>query len=88
MVAIKISDPRELEMPDIGLIKFMDDETGKSIWVDTSDRNVRRAYHNQHKESDSYTKNILQKAGVDFAEIQTNRSYVNPLMNLFKRRGK
>lgn len=88
MVAIKISDPRELEMPDIGLIKFMDAETGKSIWVDTSDRNVRRAYHNQHKESDSYTKNILQKAGVDFAEIQTNRSYVNPLMNLFKRRGK
>jgi len=88
MVAIKISDPREMELPDVGLVKFADAESGKIMWVDTSDRNVRRAYHLKHKESENYTKNVLRKAGVDFAEINTGKSYVNALMNLFKRRAK
>jgi uncharacterized protein (DUF58 family) len=87
-VALRISDPREVELPDVGLVKFMDAETGKTIWVDTSDRKVRKAYHIKHKESETYTKQVLRKAGVDFADIHTNKSYVNPLMNLFKRRGK
>lgn len=88
MVAIKISDPREMELPDVGLVKFADAESGKIMWVDTSDRNVRRAYQLKHKESESYTKNVLRKAGVDFAEINSGKSYVNALMNLFKRRAK
>lgn len=87
-VALRISDPREVELPDVGLVKFMDAETGKTMWVDTSDRKVRKAYHIKHKESETYTKQVLRKAGVDFADIHTNKSYVNPLMNLFKRRGK
>ncbi|MFN4123900.1 MAG: DUF58 domain-containing protein [Flavobacteriales bacterium] len=88
LVALKISDPREQELPDVGLVKFMDAETGKTMWVDTSDRNIRKDYKLNHKESDHYTKVLLRKAGVDFAEISTNRSYVNPLINLFKRRGR
>jgi uncharacterized protein (DUF58 family) len=87
-VALRISDPREVELPDVGLVKFMDAETGKTMWVDTSDKKVRKAYHIKHKESETYTKQVLRKAGVDFADIHTNKSYVNPLMNLFKRRGK
>lgn len=88
LVALKISDPREQELPDVGLVKFMDAETGKTMWVDTSDRNIRKDYQLNHKESDHYTKALLRKAGVDFAEISTNKSYVNPLINLFKRRGR
>lgn len=88
LVALKISDPREQELPDVGLVKFMDAETGKTMWVDTSDRKIRRDYQIKHKESDNYTRTLLHKAGIDFAEIMTNKSYVNPLINLFKRRGR
>lgn len=86
MVALKIYDKRETEMPDIGLVKMKDAETGKYLWVDTSSRNVREAYADWWKENDKKYIEILNKAGVDKAVIRTDEDYVKPLMNLFKRR--
>ncbi len=86
LIAIKISDPREYEMPDIGLVKFKDAETAKNIWVDTSDLKTRKLYNNWYSENEKYLKKVFVKSGVDVANIRTDEDYVKPLINLFKRR--
>jgi uncharacterized protein (DUF58 family) len=86
LIAIKISDPRENEMPDIGLVKFKDAETGKNMWVDTTDYSTRKSYKDWHNENEKYLKKVFLKSGVDVANIKTDEDYVKPLINLFKRR--
>ena len=86
LVALRITDKREMEIPKVGLVKFRDNETGKDMWVDTSSN----AWH------DAYAKMILHRAaslnhtftthGVDNALIYTDEDYVKPLMQLFKKR--
>lgn len=86
MVALKIYDKRETQMPNMGLVKMKDAETGKYMWVDTSNKNIRETYAEWWKENDRKYIEILNKAGVDKAVIRTDEDYVKPLMNLFKRR--
>lgn len=86
LIGIKISDPREYEMPDIGLVKFKDAETGKNLWIDTSDFAVRKSYKDWYIENEKYLKKVFLKSGVDVANIRTDEDYVKPLINLFKRR--
>ncbi len=86
LVALQIYDEREKELPDVGLIKLLDAETGESKWVDTSNSEVRKRYITQALKFDKNLSEILRKSGVDFAKIGTHQSYVQPLMNLFKRR--
>ena len=87
IVALRLCDPREISMPDVGLVRFKDAETGEAIWVDTSDRSVRKAYEIHYKKHEDFVKTALSKAGVDQAILHTDRSYIQPLSNLFKRRG-
>lgn len=87
IVALRLSDPREISMPDVGLVRFKDAETGEAIWVDTSDRSVRKAYDIYYKKHEDFVKSAFSKAGVDQAILHTDRSYIQPLSNLFKRRG-
>ncbi len=86
VVALKIYDKREQELPSIGLIRVKDAETGNYSWVNTSSKKVRKNYadwwHNQHQKS----KEIFRKSGVDVAEIATDQDYVRSLIALFKRR--
>jgi len=86
LIAIKISDPRETELPDIGLVKFKDAESGQKIWVDTSDFSTRKIYKDWHNNNEKYIKKVFLKSGVDVANIRTDEDYVKPLINLFKRR--
>jgi len=86
LVALRIYDKREMELPDIGLVKFMDAETGTLKWIDTSDKNVRIHYYATAKKEEAQLKEIFNKSGVDSADINTAESYIKPLMNLFKRR--
>jgi len=86
LIALKISDPREYEMPDIGLVKFKDAESGQNMWVDTSDFSTRKKYKNWHEENEKYLKKVFLKCGVDVAHISTDEDYVKPLIGLFKRR--
>ncbi len=87
VVALRVIDPREQSIPDVGLMKLKDAETGETIWVDTSDRNVRKAFEIHSKKMDDQSKLIFSRAGVDAAQLHTDRSYIQPLSNLFKRRG-
>jgi len=86
LVALRIYDKREMELPDIGLVKFMDAETGTLKWIDTSDKDVRIHFYAEAKKQEAFLKEIFNKSGVDSADINTAESYIKPLMNLFKRR--
>jgi uncharacterized protein (DUF58 family) len=86
IVALKIYDKRETEMPSIGLVKLKDAETGQYNWVDTSSKAVREAYRKWWTETDQKTKNTFRKCGVDNVSVSTDDDYVKALISLFKKR--
>jgi uncharacterized protein (DUF58 family) len=88
VVALRIFDERESTMPDIGMIKMKDAETGEYMWVDTSSRTVRGAYEHWWKNHNAQLDQVFTKTGVDYVNINTREDYVRSLMTLFKKRGK
>jgi uncharacterized protein (DUF58 family) len=87
IVALPVSDPLESALPDVGLMNILDPETGETFWVDTSDKALRKAYEIRARKHADKLKLTLSRAGVDSAWIGTDKSYIQPLSNLFKRRG-
>jgi len=87
LVALKIYDQREEEIPSIGLVKIKDAETGEYSWVDTSNKKVRENYSAWWRNERETVSEIFKRSGVDMAEIRTDQDYVKSLINLFKRRG-
>lgn len=87
VVALQVIDPREAQLPDVGLVQFMDAETAEVRWIDTSDRAVRKNYELNYRKHDEALRNLFARAGVDLAVLQTDRSWITPLSNLLKRRG-
>jgi uncharacterized protein (DUF58 family) len=86
MIALRIFDKREREMPDVGLVQFVDAESGQARWIDTSDKKVRAHFFEKGRQIDAKLRDIFNKSGVDTALINTADSYIQPLMGLFKRR--
>ncbi|MFT3738946.1 MAG: DUF58 domain-containing protein [Breznakibacter sp.] len=86
VVALKVYDKRETELPPIGWMKLKDAETDKYIWVDTSSRHVRETYQKWWLETDAKTKNIFRKCGVDHVSVRTDEDYVKALIAMFKKR--
>jgi uncharacterized protein (DUF58 family) len=86
LIALKFSDKAEKEIPNIGLAKFNDLETGKTKWVNTSLKSVRKKYTAKQEKLDSHLKDTLKKSNIDYTEINTEEDYIKPLINLFKRR--
>lgn len=87
VVALKIYDIREQEIPSIGLIKIKDAETGEYSWVDTSNKKVRENYSKWWRNKEENMMEIFKRSGVDVADIRTDQDYVRSLISLFKRRG-
>ena len=85
-VTLLTKDIAEETLPDLGLIPMKDFESGKSFWVDTSDKEVRANYKRNRDKKLQETENLLRKSGIDYTYLYTNRSYVQPLMQLFKKR--
>lgn len=86
IVALRIYDKREMELPNAGLIKIKDAETGELKWIDTSSAEVRRQYMVAAKTAELKLKDVFSKSGVDTANISTGESYIRPLLTLFKKR--
>ncbi len=86
VVALKVYDKRETEMPPVGLVKMKDAETGHYSWIDTSNSSVRKAFSKWWKENDENTQAIFRKCGIDNTSIRTDEDYVKSLMYLFKKR--
>lgn len=87
VVALRVYDKGELQLPDLGLIKLQDAETGKTKWVNTRNPALRKKYQKEKFIRDKKVKEALKKSGVDFTDIATDENYVRPLMTLFKKRG-
>jgi uncharacterized protein (DUF58 family) len=86
IVGLWIYDLREKELPDAGLIKVRDMETGKTAWIDTSERAFRESYRKLNMERHEDIADMFSRNGIDCVSISTGDDYVKPLMNLFKNR--
>lgn len=84
--AINIYDPREKEMPDVGLVNITDGETGEQMWVNTSDRKWRREFKEWNDIVYNKAITTLRKYKVDCVSIRTDEDYVKGLVSLFKSR--
>ena len=83
---IEVYDPRERNIPDVGLVHIKDAETGKAAWVNTSDRKMRRAYADWFKNVEQTSSRLFMKYNVDKVSIAVDDDYVKGLMTLFKSR--
>ena len=86
LIALRIFDQREKELPNMGLTLFEDGETGKRKWINTSKRRVRETYYNNSLSREHNILEIFKKSKVDHANICIQSGYIQPLMNLFKKR--
>ncbi|WP_167608375.1 DUF58 domain-containing protein [Maribellus sediminis] len=86
VVALKIYDERETELPPIGMVKFKDAETGEYVWVDSSSRRTRQIYSKWWLDHAKKMDVMFKKCGVDYVSINTREDYVRSLMTLFKKR--
>jgi uncharacterized protein (DUF58 family) len=86
IVALKIYDPVEKSIPDVGLIKINDAESGTGKWIDTSSALTRNEYENWWNNHIELIKNTFKRCGVDSSMIGTDEDYVKPLLKLFKTR--
>ncbi len=86
IVALKVYDPIERAIPDVGLIKVSDSETGEEKWVDTSSKSARLSYEQWWNKHIELIKNIFKRCGVDSTELRTDLDYVKPLVMLFENR--
>ncbi|HCI56089.1 MAG TPA: DUF58 domain-containing protein [Bacteroidales bacterium] len=86
IAALKIFDPAEKMISDLGLVRVCDPETGLEKWVDTSLKKVREEYSKWWESHTKTIQNVFRKAGVDSAWISTGEDYVQPLIRFFKKR--
>jgi uncharacterized protein (DUF58 family) len=82
--AIQIYDRREAELPNIGLVKFHDAETGHDLWVDTAITSVRNNYAQAWCDNQNQIQQLFTRTGVDYVSVRTDEDYVKALMHLFK----
>ena len=86
IIALKVSDPREREMPDVGIVELQDAETARKVWVDTASQAVRDHYAKAWTEREERTRELLLHNRIDIADISTDSDYVAELIKLFKQR--
>lgn len=88
IIGIQLVDPREEELPNVGLLRVEDAETGSVKWLDTTSGSVREAYLKEYKTYRDYCRNAFMKTSADFVTIKSDDDYVNELLKFFKRRSK
>ena len=86
IVALKVYDPMETSLPDVGLIKVSDSESGAERWVDTSSAAARKAYNDWWEGHMAEIRSVFKRCAVDSACISTGEDYVKPLIQLFENR--
>jgi uncharacterized protein (DUF58 family) len=87
-IGIHVYDPREQAIPNVGMIRVKDAETGKLLWLDTSNITMRNAYIKHFRENYNYFKYTFLSSGADIISVSTTDNYIHELMAFFKRREK
>ena len=86
LVGIRVYDPRETELPDVGIVEMKDAESGRKVWVDTSSRAVREHYAEKWRQRSAQIESTLKHNRIDTAMVSTEGDYVSELIKLFKQR--
>jgi uncharacterized protein (DUF58 family) len=86
IVALRIYDNREMELPAIGIVEIFDKESGERMWIDASENKVRRKYKEWWNQHSKTIEGIFARCGVDSTAISTDEDYVRPLLKLFAQR--
>jgi uncharacterized protein (DUF58 family) len=86
VIALQLYDPRERELPDLGLVTFHDSESGAWQVVDTSDGAARDRFHRHAAAFDRSLHEALRLSGADFVRLETGRPYAESLITFFRRR--
>ena len=86
IMAINVYDRRDKELPNVGIIEMRDAETGRSEWVDTSSRAVRRYWSENYERRTEDMRTMLRQRRIDVAEVATDEDYVRALLKMFKQR--
>ena len=86
IVAVRIYDKREESIPNVGVIKIVDAESGLSSWIDSSSKKIRQQFATNYKKKAEKFKQDFLLCGVDHININTEESYIKPLINFFKQR--
>ncbi len=86
IIALRVNDKREFQLPNVGLINMIDAETGEQIWVDTSSARVRRQLQDWMQQKTEQVFKTFKKAGIDYVQLFTDTDYIKPLIQLFKKR--
>lgn len=86
LAAIQVYDRRDAEIPDVGLIRLRDMETGADMWIDTSSRKARNSYAKAWYMRQQKLASVTARSGVDMASVTTDEDFVKALLGLFRRR--
>ena len=87
MLAVSVTDPRESELPPVGLVELEDPETGETMLVDTGDAAFREAFAHEARKAEKQTRNLFQKINVDYVHCQIQEAFrdtVSPLVEHFR----
>lgn len=86
VIGLHVYDKMDNQLPEMGMVKVEEWETGKTVWLDSSDKLIRHQYHQNFINRSTHCKNIFAKAGADLLHLQTSDDYVKILQQFFKRR--
>ena len=86
VAGIRIYDPLEEELPDVGLIRVRDAETGVEEWVDTSSKSTRNQYAEWYRQNVENFRSSFLRSGADAVSISTKENYTNALLKFFRKR--
>jgi uncharacterized protein (DUF58 family) len=86
VVAVTVEDPSETALPDIGLVRLVDPETGETLDVDTSDPNVRAQFDLRVTDEASSRKRLLRRLAIDEIPVTTDSGIMDPLLKFFRQR--
>ena len=88
LIALTVTDPREEDLPDVGLLELEDAETGDRVLVDAADARTRQAFHRWGVERRLARQTLFRSVGVDALELRTDRPYDVPLVRFFRQRAR
>ena len=88
LIAVEISDPRERELPALGVVELEDPETGERISADTSDRRLMEAFRSEVSRQSEARQKLMRRLGLDSIRVSTDRPYVRPLEEFFRARAR
>ncbi|MCL5030959.1 MAG: DUF58 domain-containing protein [Bacteroidetes bacterium] len=86
LIGIVLNDKREDEIPDMGLVKFVDAETGNERWIDTGDKRTKFLFTQMRERNKASRKSLFISSRLDSIEIQTGENYIKPLVQFFRLR--